>query len=526
MKPHKLPDTPFSEKKLREYIAVNLDLIEDGLSIMQQEFELPNDYGASGLIDIFCRDSFGNYVIIEIKKNDKTARQAVHELFKYASLLRSNYNIAPENIRCILISTHWHELLTPFSEFVRTSDYHTEGYIATITTHSQLSIKLSKVTTLPQSSVAEPCPIHVVYLYSEEKRRNNSSDALISSLKEAGIENACVLLMNYQGENDMVIYPYAHYLVIDSFDEGAKHRLLLAQPEAIDYLEENEWYFEERALSNIRFGGWDSIEIGYPEKFSVISHEWSTSSIIRKGRLLRANGIISDEQLIETTKGYDGVNSVNYYKLTCPKFANAWKQVLVKMERCLEGNESWKLSIYWFLDSIARSDPDAKISIAIYNPLDILTSLFMFTKTGDPNYLPVVEIVVDHGIDKTTILHGYLAWDGRSQPINIDSMLKDIFGDPFSMFLYKTTGEIWTYDNEIVNNMGLNYKIERITLLDNGDHSFHEIISYGDEVRAITIQDPNDISLLEYLNTFPWIIRQILELFEKNVFISNFPHEG
>ena len=108
-----------SESKIRDFLADNLSFFEpdDYLDFIGKEFLVRSDIGADGRIDILAKDSFGNYVVIEIKKSNSSSRQALHELYKYVTLLRHDFEIPPENIRCIIISTEWHELITSFSEF-------------------------------------------------------------------------------------------------------------------------------------------------------------------------------------------------------------------------------------------------------------------------------------------------------------------------------------------------------------------------------------------------------------------------
>jgi RecB family endonuclease NucS len=64
------------EDKIRDYLADHLDFLEKGLKLVDKEYVLPSPIGAGGRIDIVARDLFGHVVIIEIKRCDKTARQA------------------------------------------------------------------------------------------------------------------------------------------------------------------------------------------------------------------------------------------------------------------------------------------------------------------------------------------------------------------------------------------------------------------------------------------------------------------
>ncbi|MGH1525960.1 endonuclease NucS domain-containing protein [Leifsonia sp. L25] len=81
------------EHILRDDLAQRLDLIADDLTLIQVEYPLPNAEGARGSIDILARDVRGDLVVIELKRSDQTARQALHELEKYVALLAASRGI-------------------------------------------------------------------------------------------------------------------------------------------------------------------------------------------------------------------------------------------------------------------------------------------------------------------------------------------------------------------------------------------------------------------------------------------------
>ena len=105
------------EAKIRDWLANNLSFISDDLQLIQKEYHLQNTFGSTGFIDILAKDRYNNSVIIEIKRSNATARQAIHEILKYASLLKQNFKIKDSEIKAIIISTEWRELLVPYSDF-------------------------------------------------------------------------------------------------------------------------------------------------------------------------------------------------------------------------------------------------------------------------------------------------------------------------------------------------------------------------------------------------------------------------
>ncbi|MDB5740982.1 MAG: hypothetical protein JWP16_2022 [Alphaproteobacteria bacterium] len=120
---------PRSEDEIRDYLAKNLHLVEPGLTLIDKEKLLPNDKGAKGFVDLFVRTATGQLVVIEIKRSDAAARQCLHELSKYAALLRQNLLVKDSEFRLVVLSTDWHELLVPFAEFVTATRYNCSGHV-------------------------------------------------------------------------------------------------------------------------------------------------------------------------------------------------------------------------------------------------------------------------------------------------------------------------------------------------------------------------------------------------------------
>ena len=71
------------EAELRDRIADHIEVLENGLVLLKKEKYIPNSLGTKGFIDLYAKDEKGNHVIIELKKSDASAREAIHEVFKY-----------------------------------------------------------------------------------------------------------------------------------------------------------------------------------------------------------------------------------------------------------------------------------------------------------------------------------------------------------------------------------------------------------------------------------------------------------
>jgi RecB family endonuclease NucS len=79
----------------------------------------PSDIGTRSFIDILARDDRERWVLIELKRSNAAAREAIHEIFKYTETVKKHLGARDDELRAIIVSTEWKELLIPFSRLVQ-----------------------------------------------------------------------------------------------------------------------------------------------------------------------------------------------------------------------------------------------------------------------------------------------------------------------------------------------------------------------------------------------------------------------
>lgn len=77
------PATLSLEKDLRDHLAKNPSLIEEGLSLVDREYTITG----AGRADLVCKDKRGNYVVIETKKAGESDK-VVGQILRYVGGLR------------------------------------------------------------------------------------------------------------------------------------------------------------------------------------------------------------------------------------------------------------------------------------------------------------------------------------------------------------------------------------------------------------------------------------------------------
>jgi hypothetical protein len=112
-----------NESSIRDFLAENLDLVGPGLEFLGAEHHLRNPSGSSGFLDIFARGLNDELVIIEVKRTRSQSREALHELFKCAALLRHKFLLKEREYRLVLLSVDWEDLRVPFWDCMQSCPY-------------------------------------------------------------------------------------------------------------------------------------------------------------------------------------------------------------------------------------------------------------------------------------------------------------------------------------------------------------------------------------------------------------------
>lgn len=171
------------ESVIRDNLSRNLSLIEPKLELMDIEKYIPNEAGTRGFIDILAKDVNGKYVLIELKRSDSSCRDAAHELLKYVEGMKINLSVKEEEIRLFVVSTHWDELLVPFSSLTNRTSLQITGFALSVTESGE-PIAAEHVQPLPINQDRLFIPNHEVSLYLSEENLRIGIKSYISACKK------------------------------------------------------------------------------------------------------------------------------------------------------------------------------------------------------------------------------------------------------------------------------------------------------------------------------------------------------
>lgn len=406
--------------------------------------------------------------MIEIKRSDATARQAIHEIFKYTALLRSNHGVAEDAVRCVVLSTDWHELLVPFSEFTASASYHVDGYKIEVDDEG-VCIALEPVGAIKDTGSLELCASGLVYLYTTAEEREAHRDERVRAAEEVGITDYLLIEQDYVGASERVIYPFADCFIVAMVEPSRRLEVierLELEPEEFD-IDENPVYLEEILIGEVAShssspAGMTAESTG-PDKFRSTEADWPPTHIRRYGERLSSSLRTDDDLLAMVRSDVGGLSSV-FQQVASPRVAPVWSRMREDLDRCLLGNSSWTELVGLYLDELEEKQAPA-VAISLFNPVDLVMGLFKAHTEGSTSYLPSLQVVAEPGpAGEAEGIVGFITWDGETVQEDPREMLDRFFeGELFSYFLMRNFNEVWQVEDDLLAWHGLQCSATEIT---------------------------------------------------------------
>ena len=423
------------EKKLQALLASDLSIIEPGLKLIDTEFYLKaHEYGTKGFIDILAQDENGNYVIIEIKSQKSSTREAIHELFKYEEYLKHLYSMNSEEIRLLLVATDWDELLIPFSSIYSQTTSNLEGYRCILSSDDNKIKAVKRVSPLAlvdgrmfnetqlliwckNKDSVESCVAKVQDVFQK-----NCYDKFFLIVCEAppGFEEQEISVLKslhaqsaQDGRQNSLLKEYKspqYFVNIVTLKEERRKLEQIVQKDQIllksvfedGYSEISEivdYYLVDKALYFYLWRSIDlscDIELGAPEKLyhRIEMEQWKVQTLIRgnhfsKGQFLSDKLLISeamsgggtDNRKETITFSYNNRASIKKtYKIICQK---------------LEGKAYWRYPILEQLNGLGFSKMKYYGQYTYYDPMSVLRYLYLSYIDNNPvSLLPKTKLII------------------------------------------------------------------------------------------------------------------------------------
>lgn len=444
-----------TEKAIRDALATRLDLLEYGLSLVSSNFALSNAEGTRGFIDILARDRNGSLVVIELKRSNKTAREALHEVTKYVALLQREKGVPAASIRAVTVSTDWAELLVPFSHFARGWEHQLTGFELTL--EGDGVTPLSALRVVPLAAVVERglTPVHVLAeaVAPDEVRTVWENAARI--LAEVGASDVIGLTMRHPA------YGTGLYIALGQMSSEAP------QVRALDYLSDDVpadsveapggCVIEYRALCHLTSKYREPLwRPAYADKFGALRQNgWEIVEVFRRG-IFEDGALYDDDAVVQDVEGETGLSDVRFLGTSRPENPPHWRRFRANVSRALGGNRSWtELADAW-IDDVAATAGEYDIAAKVYNPCDLVTSLVHGWRTPMLRRLvPRLSIALDAPLPQGRIVEGVLAWTG--DVCDIAEGFASVYLDDSTWMVRRATGVVWESDLALLDAWHLRY---------------------------------------------------------------------
>jgi hypothetical protein len=459
-----------TENEIRDHLSEHLGLIEEGLTLIDKEVVLHNDKGAKGFLDIFARTADGKFLIIEVKRSDGAAREAIQELVKYIALLKQNMLVKYAEVRLMVASTEWRELIVPFSEFVRSAPYDCRG-LRLVLGPDGFTERAESMELAPEEHPRRLSRRQYIWGFDNETQARIGIPIIAAHMREMGLRDFVILLLAISAGSDpdkRFLYFAQQELSFESYMSHIRRRLSiedLAEFEAwLDDLTEMEDKVGEAAYKIWQEDGelyrklkYSSAEIAAPEKARAwfAPNTLVSAEVFRFGRF--EDDHITDEIIKAEILGEEGSSfyhvDISANLSSRPEMA----ALLAAADNLLDLNPAWRTAIH-DLCAYASGTGAAYVRLHAFSNEDIILTVAAAT-IGNPEYIPFFKFEIVRA-DEIEQVFGTIEWSGR-QP-DLDKVLDDYFrGDAFSYLMLRHFGEHRHSNADLMAEMGLSYGIGR-----------------------------------------------------------------
>lgn len=461
------------EFAIRDKLAARLELIDPHLKLVSTEHTVKLQDGRTAFIDILAKDDFGCYTVIEIKKSAQTSRSAVQQLYKYANYLKVARRLEMHQIRCMIISTVWDELMAPFSEYKHFSEYDSKGLLLELKADGEIG--LSEIFTQFEVGNSRPISNYIFFEFFDHAVRDEARLALEKVLSLLPSLNCVIVSVDYFGDNASVIHPHGFAWIsftgnIESLETEVS-RLpppLAVSDDAVDIEAIVEsWRRDEpeTAVRSLILKGYVRIANGDGEYGCFALHslnntlsQWTSSSPKGFGSMFRDDFFDANE-IVEMACGFVGGHPYNFVARTTPARPRHFGMIRGRLDKFLEPNPRWRYAVNAIFSELGDDDV---LQISIFNSLNFFGLLNDLYVHGRSKRIPQATIQRETADGRKIIYFGGLFWTSDLPPLPVEDAVIQSYPNELYFIARSVNQRLNDYDVKLSNAYGLTYEFLRI----------------------------------------------------------------
>ncbi|MGW1674833.1 endonuclease NucS domain-containing protein [Streptomyces sp. NPDC002324] len=444
--------TKQTELAIQNALADRLAAIEPGMKMIQENYHLHNRAGTRGFVDILARDRHGIFVAIEVKKSNNTAREAIHEVLKYCELLRRERGMRVDQVRAVIASTDWKELIVPFSEISRSSVYPIMGVKVDVGEDFPASMTVEPVTPLPVPNERDLSVAAIRIPIVNRSDADEKWDSLARALANVGIEDLIGVLAVRSHDDTGILHVALG--VADVNDPR------LPVPDDDEGLEEPEFHAAEYRAACAAGFGHPGAEATTPEKLTryLKTNSLEIAHVYRRGIFEDWRDLIDDSEAVAMAQHAAGWNQLLLQSSANTSNSLAWSRFRARVDYVLEGNPEWSNVLRLWLDEVEGQRKGLDVVITVHNPADFLASLIHGYGGNLRSLLPEISGAVDAPRNDAKMIHGLLTWDGK--PIeDLWKAIRVVYPTVADWGMARALGSVYEADGDLLRSLGLKYSL-------------------------------------------------------------------
>ncbi len=484
------------ESAIRDYLSSNIEVINSDFEFLNKEKYIKNEICTKSFIDIFAiNHKTQRYVIIEIKRSNEAAREAIHEINKYFVAVKNHMGLSSDELELVVASTEWEELIVPFSAFVNNSQISITGYMLSIDNDK---IKSTEIAPIPDVLDRFFGIAHSVHYYLSEDSLKKGITSHENFFNNHGITSFVLIILKAPANYlEMLKYSTSKSyedlgLPVDSkLDEWVEANnfkymiysanLLKSKEKYLSYFKTTTEEVYQEYISEILesketsdldkiedlnthlisgvgpFPESDYFEIGNSAKFLKFKEMGWEIDIIKRYGTLKENNLLSDDTIENEISGSTGTTGEIYSTTIRLQDKSNLDKELKRIKICLQDNPVWYNDIIEIISTL-KDKKVGHVKCDIFNPMNIIYTLYLVYKNKDFGYIPSYIL----SYEDNEITKFYIGYIGTNKDFNkkkqIKSIVKTYFEDDLGFILTLRYGG-YTPDNlKICSKLGIEYK--------------------------------------------------------------------